>query len=216
MSGTTVSSASGTPGADPSLSAKSTRNILLAIGIAAAILDLLTKWWVFEAIPERSPPVKVLGDFLWFQTTRNPYGPWSLGRDMSLPAWVLPILSVAAVGLIGRIFWETDPADRVKGLGLVLILGGAVGNLWDRFAALLDPAFRGVRDFVVVKDVWFHPARGLWRVWDWKWGYDFPAFNVADACITVGVVLVAWRILFEAKPAAPAAAGAPAGSEVRA
>jgi len=197
------------------LSAKSTRNILLAIGIAAAIVDLLTKWWVFEAIPKGTHRV-ILGNLVWFAPTHNPFGPWSLGRDMSLPAWVLPILSVAAVGLIGRIFWETDPADRVKGVGLVLILGGAVGNLWDRVAAMIDPVYVGVRDFVVVKDVWFYPTRGLLRFWDWKWGHDFPAFNVADACITVGVVLVAWRILFEAQPAPTAPAGTPSSNEVRA
>jgi signal peptidase II len=197
------------------LSAKSTRNLLVAIGIAAAILDLLTKWWAFEAIPKDSHRV-VLGDLIWFQPTHNPYGPWSLGQGLQLPAWVLPVLSVAAVGLIGRIFWETDPADRVKGLGLVLILGGAAGNLWDRVAALIDPAFGGVRDFILVRGVWFRPVRGLWRVWDWRWGEDFPYFNVADACITVGVVFVAWRILFEAQPAPAAPGGATAGSEVRA
>jgi signal peptidase II len=132
---------------------------------------------------------------------------------MQLPSWVLPVVSVAAVVLIARIFWESDQSDRVRGLGLVLILGGAVGNLWDRTAAMIDPVHVGVRDFILVRGVWFHPVRGLWRVWDWKWGADFPYFNVADACITVGVVLVAWRILFEAKqePALDAGTATPGG-----
>jgi len=199
------------------LTERSNRNLLLAVGVLAAVLDLVTKWWVFAEISEKSHRV-VLGDLLWFTPTRNPYGPWSWGQGLGFLRLALPLLSVAAVVLIGRIFWHSDPADRVKGLGLALILGGAVGNLWDRTATAFDPAFGGVRDFVLLRGVWFHPRGAFWKVWDWKWGEDVPAFNLADACITVGVVLVAWRILFEAEPrpagerAAGEAADAKAGT----
>jgi signal peptidase II len=159
------------------------RRPLIAVGIAAALLDLATKWWIFSAYPLLSDN-PVLGDLLSIHPVFNRAGPWSWGHGMDFLRWVLPLVSLVAVGVIGRIWWQTDPRDRVKSLGLVLILGGALGNLWDRSIQAFDASF-GVRDFVLVKGVWF--------------GGDFPAFNLADAWITVGVVLVGWRILFEMK-----------------
>ena len=159
---------------------------LVAVGIAAAVLDLLTKWWIFDrhALFSDHP---VIGDLLSIHPVFNQAGPWSWGQGLDFLRWVLPLVSVVAVGVIGRIWWQTDPRERVKSLGLVLILGGALGNLWDRAIQAFDPEF-GVRDFILVKGVWF--------------GGDFPAFNLADAWITVGVVLVGWRLLFEGKAGA--------------
>jgi signal peptidase II len=186
------------------------RTPLVVVGIAAAVLDLVTKWWVFEAYPyQQAHPV--LGEVLWFRPVHNDAGPWSWGQGWSFLRYLLPVLSVAAVAVIGRIWWRSDPADRVKGLGLVLILGGALGNLWDRAWTLWDAAHGGVRDFLLVRGAWFRTDGAGLRFWDWTWGTDFPAFNLADTWITVGVVLVGWRILFE-KPVpgpAPAAGGAP-------
>jgi signal peptidase II len=72
---------------------------------------------------------------------------------------------------------------------LVLILSGAAGNLYDNlFMAPRRPGarFGEVRDFL---DVYF-------PVWDWH----FPTFNVADACITVGAVLLIASSLLAPKP----------------
>jgi signal peptidase II len=170
------------------LNEKPSRTPLIAVGLAAALVDLFTKWWIFQAYPYLSDN-RVIGDLLSIHPVFNRAGPWSWGHGWEFLRWVLPLVSVVAVGVIGRIWWQTDPADRVKGLGLVLILGGALGNLYDRAWFCFDGNF-GVRDFVLVKGVWF--------------GGDFPAFNLADTWITVGVVLVAWRILFEAKAEVPA------------
>jgi signal peptidase II len=169
---------------------KPRRTPLVAVGGVAALLDLVTKWWVFRTYPLLSDH-PVLGDLVSIHPVYNQAGPWSWGHGWDFLRWALPVVSLVAVGVIGRIWWQTDPRDRVKTAGLVLILGGAAGNLWDRAVFAFDPHF-GVRDFVLVKGVWF--------------GGDFPAFNLADTWITVGVVLVAWRILFEMK-AGPAASG---------
>ncbi|MCK6481516.1 MAG: signal peptidase II [Planctomycetaceae bacterium] len=173
----------------------------LAAGAIAAILDLATKSWAYGAIPygEVRP---VLGEWFALTARSNPAGPWSLFHGV-LPEPVLrislPLLSVAAVVLLVQFLRRSDASDRVLGLGLAFILGGAAGNLWDRSltaAGMMDPP--GVRDFILVRGVWF--------------GGDFPAFNLADAWITVGVVFVGWRILFERKGAEPAeGAGAAAG-----
>ncbi|HVS19039.1 MAG TPA: signal peptidase II, partial [Planctomycetota bacterium] len=74
---------------------------------------------------------------------------------------------------------------RLLAWALVLVLAGAVGNLYDNLftAARREGArFGEVRDFI---DVYF----GLW---DWH----FPTFNVADACISVGAVLLLGSSLF--------------------
>lgn len=64
-----------------------------------------------------------------------------------------------------------QPDDRLGSAALSLVLGGAVGNVIDRFA------HGAVVDFL-----------------DFHWaGYHFPAFNVADSAITLGVVLLAWQ-----------------------
>jgi signal peptidase II len=198
-----------------------TRLPLIAVGLIAAFLDLLTKWWVFREIPYLEERTVVEG-LLYLHPVRNDAGPWSVGRGLAFLRFVLPLVSVVAVVVIGRYFWQTDPRDRVRGLGFVLILGGAFGNLWDRGLTLLDASYGGVRDFLLVRGVWFHTDGAGLRFWDWRWGTDFPAFNLADAWITAGVVLVGWRILFEKRPApggdgaeAPASPSPPA-EEVRA
>ena len=163
---------------------KPSRRAFIAIGVAAALVDLLTKWWIFERYAYLSD-TPLVGDLLSLRPVFNRAGPWSWGQGLEFLRWVLPPVSLLAIAVIGRIWWQTDPRDRVKSFGLVLILGGALGNLWDRVIQAFDSSF-GVRDFILVKGVWF--------------GGDFPAFNFADAWITVGVVLVAWRMLFEGKP----------------
>src|SRR5690349_13648588 len=104
---------------------------LMAVGAAAAAADLVSKWWVFARYAQRSDH-RVLGDLLSIHPVFNRAGPWSWGLGWEFLRWALPLVSVVAIGVIGRIWWQADPRDRVKGLGLVLILGGAVGNLWDR------------------------------------------------------------------------------------
>ena len=170
------------------MNARPSRLLLASVGVASALLDLATKAWAFEAIPDRTS-YEVIEDFLVFQTHWNSAGPWSWGQGWGWLRWALPIISLVAVFVIGKLWLESDPADNVKGLGLVLILGGALGNLHDRVRAFFEPeTYLGVRDFILFPNIVF--------------GDPFPTFNLADAWITIGVVLVAWTILFERKPLA--------------
>ena len=91
---------------------------------------------------------------------------------------ILAVLAIVIAILIARTLRQTR--DRWMLVGLVLVLGGALGNLVDRLAR--SPGFlRGhVVDFVAV-----------------GW---FPVFNVADSCITVGAIILVVRMLFAPLP----------------
>ena len=85
--------------------------------------------------------------------------------------WQTPLLigfAVVAVGILGTLIVRS-PGRRLFCTGLALVLGGALGNLIDRFR------YGQVVDFLD-----FHAA-----------GWHWPAFNVADSAITVGVVCLA-------------------------
>lgn len=109
---------------------------------------------------------------------------WGLGQNATLPLIVLRCCAV--VGLLWFLR-NTARAARLQQLVLGLILAGALGNLYDNFLR----ADRSVRDFLHFSGTW-----------PWRW--DFPAFNVADSCITVGAIglfLLLWRD--DRKPKAP-------------
>jgi signal peptidase II len=181
------------------------RRPYLVAGAAAAGLDLVTKSWVFAEVPLRQHRV-VVPDFFEIAPYFNDGGPWSWGADLppAVRPYFWPVLGVLAMAVIGWSLWTTPPAERLRSHGFALILGGAVGNLVDRVMAVFDPAHGGVRDFL-----FFPTIVG---------GRPFPAFNLADTWITVGVVLVGWTIVEEwrrgpaAAPAVPPAGADPGGA----
>jgi signal peptidase II len=81
---------------------------------------------------------------------------------------------VIALAVVSILLWKNNHAHMVTGIGLSLIMGGALGNLWDRVA-------RGrVVDFLL-----FYVKR-----------YQWPVFNLADSAIVVGAGLLVIEILF--------------------
>jgi signal peptidase II len=127
-------------------------------------LDQLTKAWVLHALADG--PIHLVGA-VRLNLTRNTAGAFGLGGA------AVPFLAVVALGLV--VFMASSGATTrhpVLALAVGLVLGGALGNLADRL-------FRGhgflsgaVIDFVDL------------RVW--------PVFNLADAAITVGCLLLVW------------------------
>lgn len=84
--------------------------------------------------------------------------------------WFFAALALGVSGLI-LVWLAREPAhQRWQSIALSLVLGGALGNLWDR---LTNPS-GAVVDFI---DVYYR---------DWHW----PAFNIADSAITVGAVML--------------------------
>lgn len=184
------------------------RTLVLRLSAAAALvaLDLWSKAAVFAWLTPRPigviewdahghPRYRVFGDWFAFYLTTNPGMAWGFDK---LPPWLLVGGRCAAVLFLTWLVATTARERRALSWALTLILAGAVGNLYDNLA--LPPpqgrSFGEVRDFI---DVYF-------AVWDWH----FPTFNVADACITVGAVLLLGASFFGAE-AAPEAARTSAG-----
>jgi signal peptidase II len=93
--------------------------------------------------------------------------------------WVVAALSVAALVILARVALRLLPtAGWLDAAAIGLIFGGAVGNLIDR------GRFGAVVDFI---DMYY-------RAWHW------PAFNAADSAITIGVGLLALRLLVAQPP----------------
>jgi signal peptidase II len=176
--------------APPSLRGKG-----LALGLAAAITaaDLWSKHAVFAALDMYEKHwigTGLWGEWFGFTRVLNPGVMW--GQLPQFSTW-LPYVRVGAALIVLIMLRSTPPGARLMQVALGLVLGGALGNIYDGF-------FAGgkVRDFVMV-DLGFPP-------------FDpFPIFNVADSAICVGVGLLALSMLLE-RPRA-VAAGAADGSD---
>tara|TARA_B100000676_G_scaffold125872_1_gene125215 strand:+ start:196 stop:627 length:432 start_codon:yes stop_codon:yes gene_type:complete len=98
-------------------------------------------------------------------------------QNSELKPYLLIFVSIIAIIAILVIFHQTERQKRLVQGGLVLVFSGAIGNLIDRVL------HKEVIDFI---DIFFNN-----RHW--------PAFNVADACITIGVMLLAADLLVSGK-----------------
>jgi signal peptidase II len=97
---------------------------------------------------------------------------------------VLVLFSLVALVVVSTLLWKNSHRLTTTGVGLALILGGALGNLWDRVVT------GHVVDFL------------LFYIGSYQW----PAFNVADTAIVLGAVLLVAEILFAKPPAQRVAA----------
>ncbi len=154
--------------------------VVLALAGAVIVLDQVTKAIALDRLP---PGVSVVvTDWLNLTLVMNPGLAFGLlGGIPPAWRWLVAALSVVALLVLARVALRVLPEGGWPGqVAVAFIFGGAVGNLIDR------GRFGAVVDFVDVH----------WR------GYHWPAFNVADSAISVGVVLLALRLLRDRPPAA--------------
>jgi len=138
--------------------------ILIGIAVLVLVLDIVTKVIVVATLSNRAP-VRLLGGFLKLRVDRNPGAAFSFGPSLTI---LFSLIAIAVIVVILR------SSRRIHSLGWAiafgLLLGGATGNLVDRF-------FR-----------WPGPFRG-WVV-DWIQIPHWPVFNLADSAIVCGGVLL--------------------------
>lgn len=148
--------------------------VLVVAAVVALLLDLVSKITVV-AVMTPGEPVPWLGDWGRFLLVRNPGAAFSMATGMT---WVLTV--VALVVVIGIIRYGRRLTSMWWALGLGLVLGGALGNLVDRFFRAPGPMRGYVVDFL-------------------SFG-GFPVFNLADSAITVGAVLLVALTVFGVEP----------------
>lgn len=168
-----------------------------AVVLALVLLDLWSKSAVFAWLESSDELVYgtceniqhgrmlVLGDDVhWFSFMLSRNRGAAFGRFADWP-WLLVAGRVLAVGFLMWFVARTPARRKVFAGALVLVLSGALGNLYDNLALAhfvevpgggTRLEFGWVRDFI---DVYFS-----------VWEYHFPTFNVADSCITVGAILL--------------------------
>lgn len=145
--------------------------LLIALLIAA---DQASKWLLVKFLPLEGTRVVVKGFFrLWH--VRNSGAVWGFfsGHDGGLVPKVITGLAVAALVIVAWFFLRAGRGERLELTSYAFILGGALGNIIDRLR------LGYVVDFL---DAY---------VKNWHW----PTFNVADSCITIGVLLLALSLL---------------------
>ncbi len=157
----------------------SARTQAAAIALGVFVLDRVTKMWI-EAKVSLYDTIVVIPEVFNIVHTRNrgaAFGILSTAPE-SVRLTVLVGIAGVILGLIGWMLWQaTRPgqvAPWVQRMALSLVLGGAVGNLWDRVAA------GSVTDFLQV----------------FLGSYEWPSFNVADSGISLGAVLMAVDLIF--------------------
>lgn len=140
--------------------------ISLAVALVVLALDLASKRWVEGALFD-GQQIPLTG-FFNLVLTYNAGAAFSFLSDASgWQRWFFSIIAAGASALIVYLL-RKHAADRLFCIALSLILGGALGNLWDRIT------IGHVVDFLD-----FHAG-----------GYHWPAFNVADSAIFIGAMLM--------------------------
>ena len=144
--------------------AASSQRTIAAIAAVVVVVDQLTKWVATANIPLHARVPVIEGLFAWTHV-HNRGMAFGLFNTVGSPwlRWVLAGVAVAAVAIIWS-YARHEVARPTVLAAFGCVLGGAVGNLIDRVR------FGYVEDFILAH-------------WD---GREFPAFNVADAAITIG------------------------------
>lgn len=143
------------------------RRILLfvAVAVLALAIDIVSKCIVVANIGPYDDR-RLLGGALHLVQARNSGAAFSVGTGMTV---VLTLVAVAVVVVIVRAARRLQSTGWAIALGLVL--GGALGNLTDRFFRAPSPGKGHVVDWITV----FPNSH-----------WTFPTFNLADSCITIG------------------------------
>lgn len=141
----------------------------LAISAAIIVLDLWTKWLVLQRIDQHEA-IPVIPNFFQLVHVRNTGAAFGLGANAAskLVPLLLNVGAIAVFIVVVIYALRSAVTDRLLQTGLHLILGGAIGNLVDRFR------FGYVVDFL---DVYIGQ-------------HHWPAFNVADSAICIGIALL--------------------------
>ncbi|HYK36093.1 MAG TPA: signal peptidase II [Alloacidobacterium sp.] len=159
------------------------RSWLFAIAALIIALDRWTKSWVGHHIAE-GDEITVIPHYFYISHVLNPGAAFSLFVDSPSPnrtRWLLTSFSIVAVIIVLVLILKMGRRFTATTIALALILGGAIGNVWDRIH------YGVVTDFLEVFLRLGH------------WSYHWPDFNVADSAIVCGGILIVLDALLPKK-----------------
>lgn len=156
------------------------RSLLFAISALVLALDRFTKNWVSHHIQEGNA-ITVIPRVFRISHVQNPGAAFSMFSESANPdrtRWILIAFSLLAAAVVLGILLRIGRRLTMTSLAMALVLGGAIGNAWDRIR------FGTVVDFLEVHIVHYH----------------WPDFNVADSAIVIGGILLLLDALFSRQP----------------
>lgn len=136
-------------------------------------LDQVTKWMVVKQM-EIGESIEIIPNFLYITSHRNRGAAWGILQGQMWFFYIITVIVIIALVLYIR---RLKREERMFGIALGLMLGGAIGNFIDRVWR------KEVVDFINT----------------YIFTYDFPIFNVADSALVIGVGLIFVLTLFEGK-----------------
>jgi len=143
------------------------------IALIVIVVDQFTKWLVVKNM-ELGESIPIIHDVLYLTSHRNRGAAWGILQGQF---WLFYIITVIVVIVLVIYIRRVPKEQRLFGLGLALMLGGAIGNFIDR-------VFRKeVVDFIHT----------------YIFTYNFPVFNVADAALCIGVALIFIETILDGK-----------------
>jgi signal peptidase II len=166
------------------MTGKDSRGWLLLLSALIVAADRVTKWLVSTRL-ELGDNLQVIPHIFAISHVENPGAAFSLFNDSSSPGrvrWMLLIFSLLAAVAVLVALMKLGRRITATSVALALILGGALGNAYDRMR------FGYVIDFLEVHIIHYH----------------WPDFNVADSAIVVGGILLLFDALFPGKEQVPA------------
>ncbi len=149
--------------------------IYYAVAAVVILLDQLTKWLVVKNM-EIGERISIVDPYIGLLSHRNKGAAWGMLEGQM---WLFYIVTLIVVAGIIYFFHKEAKGHPVFAISLMFLLGGAIGNFIDRLWR------KEVVDFVDVLIPVIH--------------YDFPIFNVADAALTVGVILIIIHMILDEK-----------------
>lgn len=147
--------------------------IYYVIALFVIAIDQISKWLIVKNM-ELGTSIPIIDNVLYITSHRNRGAVWGILENKM---WFFYIITVVFVVFIVFYMKKYAKTDKLLGISLGLILGGAIGNFIDR-------VFRQeVVDFIHV----------------YIFSYNYPVFNIADSALCIGVVLIIIQTLLEGK-----------------
>lgn len=147
--------------------------IYYVIALFVIAIDQISKWLIVKNM-ELGTSIPIIDNVLYITSHRNRGAAWGILENKM---WFFYIITVVFVVFIVMYMKKYAKTDKLLGISLGLILGGAIGNFIDR-------VFRQeVVDFIHV----------------YIFSYNYPVFNIADSALCIGVVLIIIQTLLEGK-----------------